>query len=282
MSTITATKRTDEPATTHVVGSQVKTLSFGRVVRSEWIKQRTLRTTVITLAAMLVAIVGFGLIAAMTATGSVATQGPFSTDRSPVATVLTGSNLAVLIVVTLGVLTGAREYSSGMIRSTLAAVPSRLPVLWAKSLSFVGVVLPVSLIGIAAAFAGGTSILSAAGVASATWTDPGVLRALLGTAGYLVGLGLIGLSFGVILRSIGGALGTVIGGLLFLPTLAGALLPDSWSEVLKYLPSNAAQAFTSVTSPDALLSPMSGGVVFVAWVVASVVGAAVVLKRRDA
>jgi hypothetical protein len=281
MRAIDATRTAPEPAA--YVSATTGHLTFGRVLRSEWIKQWTLRTTVITLAAMLLAIVAFGLIAAATATGAVPTRGPgFARNSTPVMTVLTGANLAVLIVCTLGVLTGAREYSSGMIRATIAAVPARLPVLWAKSLTFVAAVAPVALVGVLAAFFGGTRILSSAGAASAAWADAGVARAVLGTAAYLVGLGLIGLCLGLLLRSIGGGLGTLIGGVLFLPTLLGALLPDSWDTVLKYLPSESAQAFTSVTSTDSMLSPAVGGAVFLAWVVLSLAGAALVLHRRDA
>jgi hypothetical protein len=115
-----------------------------------------------------------------------------------------------------------------------------------------------------------------------TWSAAGVAGAVLGTIGYLVGIGVIGLCLGVLLRSVGGGLGVVIGGILFLPTLASALLPDSWDAFLKYLPSNAGLSFTSVASPDSMLGYGAGLGVFLGWVALAVAGAAWALMRRDA
>lgn len=258
-----------------------------RVIRSEWIKLRTLRSTWLTIGGILFALVAFGLISALTASGQVEVdpgQGgpPGFAGSDPVSTVLSGATFAVLIVAVLGAIIGAREYSTGMIRTTLAAVPKRLPVLWGKLTTFVGILAPVALVGVLVSFAGGMAILDAGGAATVSWSDDGVARAVLGTAAYLVGLGLIGVAVGVVMRSTAGAIGTVIGAVLFVPTLASALLPDSWDDILKYLPSNAGQAFTSLNPADTLLSPGTGMAVFASWILLAVVGAAVALKRRDA
>jgi ABC-type transport system involved in multi-copper enzyme maturation permease subunit len=169
-----------------------------------------------------------------------------------------------------------------MIRTTLAAVPKRLPVLWGKLTTFVVLVAPVALVGVLVSFFGGMAILDAGGAATVAWSDDGVAGAVLGMAAYLVGLGVIGLALGILLRSTAGGIGTVLGAVLFVPTLASALLPDSWDDILKYLPSNAGQAFTSLNRSDTLLSAGVGMVVFAAWVLLAIVGAAVALKRRDA
>jgi ABC-type transport system involved in multi-copper enzyme maturation permease subunit len=260
-------------------------LNFLNVLRSEWIKQRSLRSTWVTLGLTFVALVGFGLIAAMTASGQISTPGkdggPFNSGTDAVSTVMTGANLAVLIVCVMGVLTGAREFSSGMIRTTVAAVPGRLSIVGAKILTFVALLTPVIVIGVLVAFFGGTQILSSAGAASAAWSDAGVARAVLGTAIYLVGLGVIGVAFGMLLRSVAGGIALLIGGLLFLPTLAVALLPASWDNVLKYLPSEAATSFTTQSVSSSSLSPTWGAVVFAGWVVAAVAGALYVFRRRD-
>jgi ABC-type transport system involved in multi-copper enzyme maturation permease subunit len=260
-------------------------LSFTKVLRSEWIKQRSLRSTWITLGLTFMVLVGFGLIAALTASGQISTQGkgggPFSSGTDAVSTVMTGANLAVLIVCVLGVLTGAREFTSGMIRTTVAAVPGRLSIVSAKILTFVALLTPVVVIGVLVAFLGGTQILTSAGATSASWGDAGVARAVLGTAIYLIGLGVIGVAFGMLLRSVAGGIALLIGGLLFLPTLAQALLPSSWDHVLKYLPSEAATSFTSQSVSSSYLSPTWGAVVFACWVVAAVIGALYVFRRRD-
>ena len=258
-----------------------------RVIRSEWIKLRTLRSTWLMIGGMLSALIAFGLISALTASGQVevtAGQGgaPGFVGTNPVSTVLAGANFAVLIVAVFGAIIGAREYSTGMIRTTLAAVPKRLPVLWGKLTTFVGVVTPVAVVGVLVSFFGGMAILDAGGAATVSWSDDGVARAVLGMAAYLIGLGVIGVALGILLRSTAGGIGTVLGAVLFVPVLASALLPDSWDGVLKYLPSNAGQAFTSLNPGDTLLSPGVGMAVFAAWVLLAIVGAAIALKRRDA
>jgi ABC-type transport system involved in multi-copper enzyme maturation permease subunit len=258
------------------------------VLASEWIKLRTLRSTWYLVVAILAAITVFGLIASATAAGDVANTSVGSHDPmfggggDPVRTVLIGANFAILIVAVMGALAGAREYASGLIRATLAAVPARLPVLWAKVLVFTAIIVPVVVVGVLVAFFTGMQLLSGGDVGSASWSDPGVSRAVLGTAAYMAGIGLIGVALGILFRSIAASIATLVGGILFLPTLATALLPSSWDFLLKYLPSNAGTSFTSVDAGTSLLSPTAGALVFAGWVAIAIVGAAVMLKRRDA
>ena len=265
--------------------AQHRTTSL-RVLRSEWIKTRTLRSTWLTAAAILLVIVAFGVLAAMAAGGDITGPnggGPRLVERGgALGTVLAGANLAVLVVAVFGSVVGAREFSSGMIRATFAAVPRRLPVLWGKLINFVVVVLPVAVVGLLAAFFAGMAVLGHSGADTLSWSDDGVARSLLGHAYYIVGLGLIGLGLGVLLRGTAAAIGTTLGAVLFLPALATALLPSDWSAVLKYLPSNAGSAFTSLTSTGDVLTSWQGFAVFTGWVVLAIVGAAVALVRRDA
>jgi ABC-type transport system involved in multi-copper enzyme maturation permease subunit len=198
-----------------------------------------------------------------------------------VGIVLAGANFAVLIVAVLGAIIGAREYSTGMIRTTLAAVPRRLPVLWGKLLTFIGILVPVAVVGVVIAFFAGMQILDAGEAATVAWSDDGVARAVTGSAAYLVGIGVVGVALGILLRTTAASIGTVIGGILFVPTLATALLPESWDGILKYLPSNAGQAFTSLAPDSSLLSPGVGMAVFAGWVLLAIAGAAVALVRRD-
>ena len=259
-----------------------------RVLRSEWIKIRTLRSTWITVASIVLAILLFGVISAMVASGDISPQGGGpgagrARALGPLATVLAGANLSVLIVAVMGSIAGAREFSTGMIRTSFSAVPKRLPVLWSKLIAFTAVVLPVVAISIVLVFFLGMRILDAGGAATVAWSDDGVARSVLGMAYYVVGLGIIGLAIGFLLRSTAASIGVVIGAVIFLPALASALLPSSWDEVLKYLPSNAATAFTGTNQVGAtLLTPGIGFLIFTAWIVLAVVGAAVVLGRRDA
>jgi ABC-type transport system involved in multi-copper enzyme maturation permease subunit len=282
---MSATTLTSPPARTQAIRAARTTTP--RVVRSEWIKLRTLRSTWLTIGGILFALVAFGLLSALTASGQVEVADgqagpPGFAGTDPVSTVLSGANFAVLVVAVLGAIVGAREYTTGMIRTTLAAVPTRLPVLWGKLTTFVGVLAPVVVLGVLTSFFAGMAILDAGGAATVGWSGDGVARAVLGTAAYLVGLGVIGVAVGVLMRSTAGAIGTVIGAVLFVPTLASALLPDSWDGVLQYLPSNAGQAFTSLTADDSLLSPGAGMAVFAGWVLLAIAGAGLALTRRDA
>ena len=255
-------------------------LTFAHVARSEWIKLRSLRSTWGTLAGAVVALIAFGAIAAAVAGGR-ATFGPSTTTSDPVGTVLAGANFAVLLVGVLGAVIGSREFASGLIRTTLAAVPKRLPVLWAKVSALTLAVLPVAAAGVIAAFSIGMAILSSRGHPTLAWSGPGVARAVLGTAAYILGIGLIGLALGVLIRSTAGAIGVLVAVVLILPTLATALLPKAWDVALKYLPTNAAAGFTSrLPSPDHP-SPGLGAVVFALWVALALIAAAVALRARD-
>jgi ABC-type transport system involved in multi-copper enzyme maturation permease subunit len=285
MSTTTALPGLDtRPSARDASAVVTRPSTVGLVIRSEWIKLRSLRSTWIMLGSLAAAIIAFGLISASVATGSVSTPGggPGFADASPLDTVLSGANFGILIVAVMGVLVGAREYASGLIRTSIAVVPRRWPLLLGKLVTFVGVLLPTVLVSVLVSFFAGTAILSAAGVASVTWGTAGVAGAVLGTVGYLVGIGVIGVCLGILLRSVGSGLGVLIGGILFVPTLLSALLPESWDSILKYLPSNAGMSFTSVATDSSMLGYGAGLAVFVAWVVLAVGGALWSLTRRDA
>jgi len=281
MSTLTAPRT--EPSTRETAPA-LRT-SVPRVIRSEWIKQRSLRSTWITTGLLMAAIVGFGMLAAyMTGYSPDAGQdGP--RDIAALDTVgitMAGAQFGVIIVSVLGVLVGAREFASGLIRTTLAAVPKRWPVLVSKVVVFVAIVLPAVLVAVFAAFFGGAALLSGAGVHTLALSDPGVLRALLGWVAYLVGIGVIGVALGVLLRSVGTGIGVLVGGIVFVPALMMALLPESWGAVLKYLPSNAGLSITSQVDVTGLLAYGVGAAVFAGWIALAVAAAAVVLQRRDA
>jgi hypothetical protein len=110
-----------------------------------------------------------------------------------------------------------------------------------------------------------------------------VLRAVIGTAGYLTAVALMGLAVGTLLRSSSAAISTLVGLLFLLPGLGSVLLPSSWrDDVLQYLPSNAATAITSVPAVPDLLSPTAGAVTLLVWVAVPLVLAAASLRRRSA
>ncbi|PVU84302.1 hypothetical protein DDP54_00120 (plasmid) [Cellulomonas sp. WB94] len=263
-------------------------VTFPRVVLSEWFKFASLRSSWITLATAVVVVIGLGALAAGVAAGDVQPQRPgggaggggFS-GLDPTSLSLTGASLAQIILGILGVLLVSGEYSSGMIRASLAAVPRRLPVLWGKAIVIGGVSLVAAIPASFAAFGLGQRILGDG--ANVSLADPGVLRAVLGTGIYLAAIAVLGVAIGALLRHAAGAIGVMFVLLLVAPGLLGLVLPDSWATaIVPYLPSNAGASFTSVVPADGLLAAGPGAAVLAAWIVILLGVAAVLLRRRDA
>ena len=257
-----------------------------RVLRSEWGKFWSLRSSWITLGITLILLIAIGAIASATyspsATASSGPPGPGSGSPSnAVSLALLGSTFALLAIGVLGVLVSAGEYTTGMIRSTLAAVPRRLPVLWSKSAVFAAIATPVATAGAIAAFLLGSLSLHGQPIALSLGDD-GVLRSLLGAGLYLGLAGVTGVALGMLIRSSAGAIAVLVGVLLIVPGLT-QLLPSSWADnVDPYLPSNAGQAMMSLHQSANRLSPWAGLAVLAGWVALALAGAAYRLVRTDA
>lgn len=258
-----------------------------RVLRSEWAKFWSLRSSWITLGVAVFLLVLFGAVASYTyspdavATGGPPGPGSGDGDSTAVSLALTGVTFASLAIGVLGVLLSAGEYSTGMIRSTLAAVPRRLPVLWSKALVIGPIALVLATVGALAAFQLGTPGLDGERIALSLGDD-GVLRSLAGAGVYLALVAVFGVALGVLIRSSAGAIAALVGVLLILPGLA-SLLPDSWYDTLSpYFPSNAGSAVYALHETSGSLSPGAGLAVFAGWVALTLAGAAVRLVRTDA
>ncbi|GIF21428.1 ABC-type transport system involved in multi-copper enzyme maturation permease subunit [Actinoplanes tereljensis] len=244
----------------------------GGVVAAEWTKFSSLRSTWITTGVSAFLLIAFGMIASASFSGN---------GMSAVDLALGGSTLAALAVGVLGVLLGAGEYTTGMIRSTLAAVPRRLPVLWSKSLVAGLAAFVVMTIGAFVAFALGGMVLNSA-IAGVSLGDDGVLRALFGAGLYLGLVAVLGVALGILVRSSAGAIAILAGGLLILPGLV-PLLPNAISDAISpYLPSSAGSAVMSLTHSDGSLGPWAGLAVFAGYVVVTLGAAAYRLKKTDA
>jgi ABC-2 type transport system permease protein len=252
-----------------------------RVVQSEWTKLRSLRSSVLSLLAAVVFILGFSALVPAVIAAHWPPRDPADLlSFDPTAVSLAGVFLAQLAIGVLGVLLITGEYATGMIRATFAAVPRRLPVLWAKAAVFAAAALAVTVPAVIVAFLIGQSILSSQHIQTSLG-QPGVLRAVIGTALYLTVVGVLGLALGALLRNTAGAIATLFGSLFVLPVIVH-FLPSTWSDhINKYLPSEAGQAMTRVHHEGNTLSPWLGLLVFVLYVVVALVAAAVMMRRRD-
>ncbi|OXM69059.1 ABC transporter permease subunit [Amycolatopsis vastitatis] len=257
-------------------------VTFGRVMRSEWVKFRSLQSTPITAGAAVAGMIALGwLTCALNADRWPQLSAQNRARLEPTALSLQGYVLVQLAFGVLGVLVVSGEYTTGQIRSTFSAVPARTPVLAAKAAVFAAVTLVVGEVAAFAAFLGGQAFLSSQDIGTSL-AEPGVFRAVSGTGLYLTGIGLLGIAFGWLVRYTAGAIAALVALVLIVPGLAG-VLPESWlPHVLPYLPSNAGQALVTVRPAPLSLPPWTGFAWFCGYVVVALAAAAVVLKRRDA
>jgi hypothetical protein len=254
-------------------------ISFAGVIRAEWTKLRSLRSTWLTLgitaslAAATAGAIGYGVGRA---------GAPPPTVAEAVSAAFLPIDFLVLAIAVLGVLQMSGEYGSGLIRATLTAVPSRLPVLFAKALVLAVVTAPVMAAACLASFVACQAFIDD----GASLTDPGVPRAILGAVACPVLMAVLGLGVGAMLRSTAAGITVLVAGLFIVPVLLGPVLPgDREDEVMKYVPTVAGQAMYSVDGsggPFETLSPGASAGVLLGWAALGLAGGAAVLRRRDA
>ena len=257
-----------------------------RVAVSEWTKLRTLRSTRYALLAGVAMTIGFAIIPALVNASRWSTMS--AADRAgfhPLETSLIGVTIAQLAIGVLGVLVISGEYSTGMIRSTFAAVPKRLPVLWAKAGVFGLVTLVLALPSTLIAFFSAQAILRGHSLnghdIALSFSDPGVARAVIGGALYLTLIGLLGLGLGAILRNTAGGISALAAILFVLPPLT-SVLPASWGDTISpYLPSNAGTAIMQTGHPAHTLAPWTGLGLLAGYTAVAIALAAIQLRRRD-
>lgn len=268
----------DTPARRPRPGMSAGKVTLPRAVRSEWVKFRTLRSSWLMLVSSFLAMVGIaGAVGYNTGKNWV---GLPPEDAAPSGG-LQGYLLAMLIVGVLGVLFVTAEYGTGMIRSTLGAVPERGRVLLAKTLVLAGVGLAALVPTALAAYATAQLVLSTYGHGTAL-TAPGVLRVVLGTGVYLVLLGLLGSALGWIVRTTAGGISAFVGLVLILPLVIGLLPGSIFKTLAHYLPSSAGESFIQSVHTPGALGPWTGLAVLIGWVLVALATAGVLLRRRDA
>lgn len=258
--------------------TQFDTIGAGNVLRSEWTKLRSLRSS--QLCAALVVVLMFGLAIVMGARWA-HQSGPMPDKFDPINVGLSGVYLAMIVVGAVGVLTISSEYATGMIRATFAAVPQRLPVLAAKATVLAAVTLVGGELVTLTSFLLCQAFL-ARKHAGVSLTDPHVLPAVLGAGLFLAAVALLGVGLGAAIRHTAGAISAFFGIVFALPAVVD-LLPTNWrNDIIEYLPLNAASQILETEHKQGALAPWTGLGVFCLYVVAALIAGAAVVTSRDA
>ena len=261
---------------------------FGGTLRSEFTKICSVRSTYWTLLMLLAVSVGIGaVISAVSA--SYWSQPPPPPPAPPDVYEATQVSLAgmlvlgQLVIVVLGALVLSAEYSTGMIRTSLIAMPRRIVLYVAKAVAFAAVALAVALATAFTAFFLGQALL-ASSHHSATLAGPGVLRAVIGSALYVTLCGLFAFAAAAIIRNTAATITAMIGLLFVLPVLVGRL-PYSWgNDLVRWLPSSAARAMSATVGrqdPN-LFSPWGEFAVFAVCTAVLLVVGGILFRKRDA
>ena len=257
-------------------------VTFRGVLRSEWTKLWSLRSTRWSLLVSFVGMAGLGILVSavqMAHWNQMSFQDRATFD--PVDTSLGGWHLAQLAIGVLGVLLITGEYSTGQIRSTFAAVPRRLPVLWAKALVYSTLTLVLMLVASFTAFLVSKPILRSHHVET-TLSSPHVLRAVIGAGLFLTVTGLFGLSLGALVRNTAGGIALFAGIMFVLPGIT-AILPHSWGDSIDpYLPLSAGTDILAIHPDPASLSAWTGFLLYLGYALVALAASAVLLVRRDA
>ncbi|MHC0431034.1 ABC transporter permease [Streptomyces sp. O3] len=252
-----------------------------RVLRSEWTKIRSVASTVWTLGLAVVVTIALGILISILVRNdfdnlSANEQRAFD----PTFVSFAGMSLGQLAMIVFGVLVVSNEYSTGMIRTSLAAVPQRARFLFSKIAVATALALVVSLATSFAAFFLGQAML---GEHRAALGDPGVLRAVIGGGLYMTLIAVFSMGVAAMLRSPMLALGILMPFFFLISNILGNV--PATEKVGRYLPDQAGSKIMQVVSPiddDTPYGPWGGFAIMVVWVAASVIGGYLLLKKRDA
>jgi ABC-2 type transport system permease protein len=254
------------------------TVTYPRVIASEFTKLHSLRSSRFSLLIAVGLVVGLGVFIPWLSVSDLRDGTP-AADYDAFERSIGGIYLAQIAFGVLGAMVVTGEYATGSIRSTFAAVPRRLPVLWSKLGVFGVTTLVLGTIASVLAFVFGQAIFSTKHV-DASFSDPHVTRAVLGCGLFLAAMGALGLALGALVRNTAAAITTLTLVLFVVPVIVDVL--PKGDKIGPYLPSAAGLTITSVSADPGPLSPWAGFGLLCAYVVATIAIAAVLLVRRDA
>jgi ABC-type transport system involved in multi-copper enzyme maturation permease subunit len=258
---------------------------FGGTLRSEFTKIRSVRSTYWTLLVLLAISIGIGaaICAGAAANWNQTTAADRATFDATQVSIAGLFYLGQLVIVVLGALVLTAEYSTGMIRTSLTAMPRRITVYVAKALVFAVVALVVTLVAAFIAFFLGQALLASTHQ-SASLSQHDVLRAVIGGALYVTLCGLFAFAAGAIIRHTAATITSIIGLLFVIPILIH-LLPSSWyHDIVRWMPDSAGGAITATIGPQDphLFSPWGQFTVFAVYTAILLIIGAILFRKRDA
>lgn len=257
--------------------------TFAGVVRGEWIKLLSLRSTWWALASTtaVITLVALAAAASLNAMADDPALAPGIEQMHGAEVISSGFHFGMLTIAVLGALLITGEYATGMIRSTFAAVPTRIPVLAAKALTLVVLTAAVTLVSVTLSYFVTMPQLSQYDLVPAL-DDPGTWRVFGGTLYSLIAAALFSLGIGTLLRSTAASVTAALTVLLLLPGILSFIRLDWVETIVSYLPLPASSALLTTGAAEtqgAYLSTQASLIVMAAY---AVVAAAVTLHRRDA
>ncbi|PSM38318.1 ABC transporter permease [Streptomyces dioscori] len=252
-----------------------------QVLRSEWTKIRSVASTLWTLSLAAVVTVVLGVLISLLSKNEfdkMSAKDRLSFDPTYIS--FAGMSLGQLAMIVFGVLVVSNEYSTGMIRTSLSAVPQRGTFLFSKMAVATGLAFLVGLVTSFVAFFLGQAML---GSHKAAIGDPGVLRAVIGGGLYMTLIAVFSMGVATMLRSPMLSLGILMPFFFLISAILGNV--SATKKIGQFLPDQAGSKIMQVVTPiddDVPYGPWGGLGIMVLWVVVAVIGGYVLLKRRDA
>ncbi len=255
-----------------------------RSIRSEWIKLRTLRSTWVTAVITLFLTTGVGTLV------TVITSNPKYFGSGSWKMAILGASFGQIVVAVLGALVITGEYSSGQIRSSLAAVPRRSRLFWAKALVMAVWSFALGAVSILLTWVLSTPLI---GERATSLTNHEFLGYVWGTGLAYAGIGLMALGLGFLMRSTAGSI-TVVSSLLFILNIPLSIASNFWSWAGKALYLTPSVTISAVTDPFSVQSNWAAGspapwishsaavAVFAAWVLVPLLAGWIAFTSRDA
>ena len=255
--------------------------SLSDVIRSEWVKLTSVRSTWITLAVTVLLGVGLGTLISNLAASRYSTRSQLRLTWDPTSVSFRALVVAQLAIAVLGILVITSEYGTGLIRTSLAVVPTRRRFLAAKAAVFGATALVVGEVTAFAAFLLGQAAIGSS-APHANLGQPGVLRAVIGAGLYLAVIGLLSVGVGTLVRNTAAGISAMVALLFVLPGLVQAL-PASWSNAItEWWPTQAGSQVFATHGGAHTLSAWAGFAVLVVFTAVVFGFAQWNLVRRDA